>query len=408
MAQFIYKGEAKDGTHVEEKVEASDRYAVYDIAREKEHVISSIAEAKGFSGLAFFDRQKIEAFINRVSDDEIVMVTRNLSAMLRAGLSLSRALSVTERQSTNPKLKKTVKQLREEVRKGKQFHESLAKSPKIFSKLYVAMVKAGEESGGLSDALDTIGVQMERSSNLKKKIKGAMIYPAIVICIMIIIGILMMIYVVPTLSATFKELEIELPVSTQIVITTSDFLAEHTVIAIALIIIAVGGFISLLRTRYGQRAFEWVILRVPVIGPMVKETNSAHTARTLSSLLKAGVDVVNALSITEEVVQNSYYKAVVRRAAVMVEKGKPLSETFIENEKLYPVLVGEMIAVGEETGKISEMLVEMADFYESEVERKTKDLSTIIEPLLMVVIGAGVGFFALAMISPIYSISEGI
>jgi type IV pilus assembly protein PilC len=166
------------------------------------------------------------------------------------------------------------------------------------------------------------------------------------------------------------------------------------------------GFISFLKSRIGRRGVSWLVTRLPLIGEMAKETNAARTARTLSSLLNSGVDVIQALSITEEVVQNYYYKQIIKTARERVEKGTPLSETFVERNDLYPILVGEMILVGEETGNIANMLGELAIFYETEVERKTKDLSTIIEPLLMVVIGAGVGFFVLALIAPIYSLSD--
>jgi type IV pilus assembly protein PilC len=168
------------------------------------------------------------------------------------------------------------------------------------------------------------------------------------------------------------------------------------------------GFVYFLRTKVGKYASSWIIVRLPVIGTLAKETNSARTARTLSSLLNSGVDVIQSVEITEEVLQNVFYKKILRDARDRVEKGTPLSETFIERKDLYPILVGEMILVGEETGQIAGMLGELAEFYENEVERKTKDLSTIIEPLLMVVIGGTVGFFALALIAPIYSISDGL
>jgi type IV pilus assembly protein PilC len=170
---------------------------------------------------------------------------------------------------------------------------------------------------------------------------------------------------------------------------------------------AVSGIYAL-RSRIGRVATSWLVVRLPVIGVMAKETNAARTARTLSSLLKSGVDVIRSIEITEEVLQNIFYKKVLQQARERVEKGTALSETFIEREDLYPILVGEMILVGEETGQIAGMLGELAGYYETEVERKTKDLSTIIEPLLMVVIGGGVGFFALALIAPIYSISDGL
>lgn len=406
--KFTFTGTTKEGKEVSETVEAPDRFAVYDIAREKGVVVSHVEEVGRFSLGKLLNMERINAAISRVSTDQLVLMTRNLGAMLKAGLPLSRALSVVERQSKNPKMKLVVRDVRERIDKGEQFNGALAAHPRIFDELYISMVKAGDESGGLSDALDLLSVQMERASNLKKKIKGAMIYPAIVLTIMFGIGIVMMIYVMPSITGTFKGLSIELPASTKALILVSDFMAANTALTLGLIFGFVFSFIYFLRTRLGKIVFHYVILRVPIIGTMAKEVNSARTARTLSSLLTAGVDVVHALEITKEVVQNVYYKPVLEEARVAVEGGQPLSSVFIKHEKLYPVFVGEMLLVGEETGQVGDMMKQLAVFYETEVERKTKDLSTIIEPMLMVVIGGTVGFFALAMIAPIYSISDSI
>jgi len=323
-------------------------------------------------------------------------------------LPLTRALSVIERQNSNPKLKQTVTQVREKINRGSQFHETLSDFPKIFSDLYVAMVKAGEESGQLSESLHTLSVQMERTSTIKKKIRGAMIYPTIVLIVLGVIGVLMMIYVMPSIISTFESLDVDLPPTTTFLIAVSKALQNHTILVLSGVILGIIGLVRFLRTKYGRIAASWVIPRLPVIGGIAKEANAARTARTLASLLSAGVDVIQATNITEEVLQNIFYKRILARAAQKVEKGAPLSDEFIANEHLYPVLVGEMILVGEETGQISEMLQQLAVFYEGEVEQKTKDLSTIIEPILMVVIGGAVGFFALAMIAPIYSISDSI
>ena len=408
MANFIYEGEDAQGNKVSEKVSANDRYAVYDIARNNGHTISSLQEERKFALKNLFNLKRINLFLGKVKNDELVMMTRNLGSMLTAGLTVTRALSVIERQTKNMKLKDVVKQVGAKINKGDSFFESLADFPEVFNDLYVAMVKAGEESGNLSESLQTLSIQMERSSTIKKKIKGAMIYPAIVITVMFVIGILMMIFVMPTITDLFKGMNKDLPATTQALISTSDFLVNHTILALLGIVGVIGGFIYFLRTKIGKHITSWLVTRLPVIGTLAKETNSARTARTLSSLLNSGVDVIQALEITEEVVQNIFYKKILRTARDRVEKGNALSESFIERPDLYPILVGEMILVGEETGQISGMLKELAIFYETEVERKTKDLSTIIEPLLMVVIGAGVGFFAMALIGPIYSISDGI
>lgn len=408
MPVFIYNGQDASGKEVENEVTADDRFAVYAIAREQGHTVSFIKEKTKFDLNRLLDVEKINYYLSRVKDDELIMATRNLGSMLVAGLTVSRALSVIERQSTNPRLQGIMKRLVERINQGDAFYESLEEFPKTFSDLYVAMIRAGEESGNLAESLQTLALQMERANNLKKKIKGAMIYPSIVITVMVVIGILMMIYVMPQITGVFEGMDQELPATTQFLIATSDFLVQYTVLAIGGLIAVVVGFIYALKTKWGHIATSWLIVRLPVIGTIAKEANSARTARTLSSLLNSGVDVIRSITITEEVLQNVFYKEILRDAAVRVEKGTALSETFIERTDLYPVLVGEMILVGEETGQIAGMLGELAIFYETEVERKTKDLSTIIEPLLMVVIGGGVGFFALALIAPIYSISDGL
>lgn len=408
MPTFTYTGKNKDGQAVTETVSAEDRFAVYEMARQAGHQVDKVAAKQAFSVNKFFNIEKINYTLSRVKDDELVMVTRNLGAMLVAGLPLSRALQVLKRQSKNPRLQGILTDVIERLNRGSQFYEALGQYPKTFNDLYLAMVKAGEESGGLAEALQTLSVQMERSSSLRKKIKGAMIYPAIVITILVIIGVLMMIYVMPSITETFTSLDVELPTTTQILMAVSSFMANNILLTIGSMVGSVMAMIYFLRTHIGHKISSWIIPKLPVIGKMAKETNAARTARTLASLLAAGVDVIRALSITEEVVQNYYYKKIIAEAAVQVEKGSPLSKLFIERDDLYPILVGEMILVGEETGNISQMLTDLAVFYENEVEQKTKDLSTIIEPLLMVVIGATVGFFALAMIAPIYSIGDSI
>jgi type IV pilus assembly protein PilC len=408
MPIFTYTGEDSEGKKVVNTVEANDRFAVYAIARNQGHTVSSVEASSKYSAKRWLNIEHINYLISRVKDDELVMVTRNLGSMLVAGLTISRALSVVERQSSNPRLKGVIKRILERINAGDPFFETLKEFPETFDDLYVAMIRAGEESGNLAESFKTLAIQMERSTNLKKKIKGAMIYPSIVVTVMVIIGILMMIYVMPQITGVFKGMDKDLPATTKVLIGTSDFLVKYTVLSIGGLLAAVFGVIYFLRTKWGKISSSWLVVHLPVIGTLAKETNSARTARTLSSLLNSGVDVIRSITITEEVLQNVFYKDILKEAASRVEKGTALSSIFIERKDLYPILVGEMILVGEETGQIAGMLGELAIFYENEVERKTKDLSTIIEPILMVVIGGGVGFFALALIAPIYSISDGL
>lgn len=335
-----------------------------------------------------------------------ISFAKNVSTMLDAGLPLTRALSVIERQSRNKKLKAILSALSADIAKGDSLSTTMAKHPEAFSSLFVSMVKAGEESGGLSKSLRAVGNQLERAHLLTKKIRGAMMYPGIILTIMIGIGILMLLYVVPTITDVFKSMNVQLPISTRIIIFASDFLKNHFIVVFLGIVVVVAGIIYLAKTPYGRRSFTALLLRLPFVGSVTKETNSARTARTLSSLLSAGVDFLIAIRITEEVLQNVFYKEVLKKAEANVEKGKPISEIFLAEEKLYPAFVGEMASIGEETGRLSEMFENVAVFYENEVEQRTKDMSTVIEPVLMVVIGIAVGIFAVSMLSPIYSLVD--
>ena len=406
MPRFHYKAIDVKGEKIEGTVEAVDRFDVYRIVRKEGRNIISVKEEKERFSFSLSSLSKLNEMIGTVKLSDKIIFTRNMAAMIDAGLTISRALTVMQRQMKNPIFKRTLKQIDDYIRSGSSFSDALRKFPKIFSPLFVAMVHAGEEGGVLGDSLRTIAQQMDRAYTLKKNIRGALIYPTIVIIAMVVIGILMLLYVVPTLSSTFEELGADLPGTTQAVVSISNFIIEHTLLTLGLMALASGSFVYALHTRTGRRIFEAFILHLPIIKGLVHETNAARTTRTLSSLLVSGVEVIAALKITREVVQNSYYKDVIKLAEKEIEKGGPISKVFLEHDKLYPALVGEIIAVGEETGKLSEMLMQIATFYEDEVAQKTKDMSTIIEPFLMLIIGAGVGFFAMAMIAPIYSLSN--
>ena len=403
MATFQVTAVTKEGDSYTESIEAADRFTVYREIRERGDHLTAIHEEgkKSVFSLAFID----EALTN-VSDDEKVVLTRNLAAMLEAGLTTSRALAVMERQTKNKRLKSILESLIAEVKRGGTLSSGLAKFKNVFPALLISMVRAGEESGKLSESLRVVSTQMDRSNRLKKKIRGALMYPGIVLTAMVGIGVLMLIFVVPTLTQTFEELGTELPPTTRTIIAISNFLAGHTILSLGLFVGVVALFIYGLRTPTGKRAADWVMLRMPLISGLVVETNAARTMRTLSSLLSAGVDMVLSISITRDVVQNSFYAKVLMEAEQGVVKGNPLAGFFDKYPKLYPPLVAEMVAVGEETGRLSGMLKETAEFYEDSVEQQTKDLSTIIEPFLMLIIGAAVGFFAISMIAPIYSLSN--
>jgi len=399
----IRKDGAPDETRV---VEAESRFDVYSQVNNEGGSVALLEELNEFSfgRLSHFNIY-IGTGVKRI---EVIRTAKNLSAMLGAGLSLSRALSVIERQSDNKRLKAVATGLSESIKKGSSFHEALAAYPKVFPELFIAMARAGEESGSLSEALSIVGLQMERSEELRRKIKGAMIYPAIVVTAIIIVAVLMLIYVVPTLTKTFIDLGVQIPLATRVIVAISNFMVAHSILVLATIVLLVAGSIAFVRSRVGGSIVLAGALHLPVVGELVRETYAARASRTLSSLLSSGVPILDALSITKDVVRANIFAKVIEEAEARVKKGDLLSVSFSEHAKLYPILMSEMLLVGEETGKVAEMLRQIAEFYEMDVAEKTKDLSTIIEPVLMLLIGAVVGVFAVSMIAPIYSLSSAI
>ncbi len=402
MPLFTYTSRNKDGVVHESSMEAEDRFVVYKKINADGEKLVSLKEKKKRGPLL---KTNI-TFFTSIKTQEKITFAKNLSSMIEAGLPITRALAVMEKQAKNEKLRGVITSLISSISKGKTFSEALSSFPDTFSRLFISMVKAGEESGNIVGALKMVALQMEKSHSIVKKVRGAMIYPVIILIIMVIIGILMMVYMVPTLTATFKGLGVELPLSTRIIIAISDFLRFNFLIFSAGVLTMILVPILYFRSKSGRKVFHKMIIHIPIVGTIVKEVNVSRTARTLSSLMSSGVDIVVALGVTEEVLQNIHYKKVIEEARILVEKGDSMSKVFSKYENLFPAFVGEMMAVGEETGKTSDMLLNVALFYEEEVDQKTKDMSTIIEPVLMVFIGIAVGIFAISMLSPTYSLAD--
>lgn len=403
MPLYKYKY-IKEGEEKEETKEFQDKAALYMSIRSIGGSILS-SEEVGAKGPAF----KLFSFKKGVKPAELINFAKNLAVMLDAGLSVSRAISILQKQSRNKNLISILEKINMSVNGGETLSQSLSTRPDVFSSLFVSMVKAGEESGKLGYSLRIVADQLEKSYLLSKKIKGAMIYPAVIVSVMVVIGIVLMIYMVPTLTETFKGLNIALPLPTRIIIAISDFLRTNVLLTFGTLLAFVVGIFTSLKTKKGQNSFDFIVLHMPMIKTMSKEVNAARTARTLASLISSGVDIVSALNITSAVIQNHYFKKILDDAASQVQVGELLSAS-LSNSKgdLYPVFVGEMLSVGEETGKMTEMLENIAVYYEAEVDQKTKDLSTVIEPFLMVLIGIAVGIFAIAMMLPTYSLVDAI
>ncbi len=408
MPSYLYTAKTKNGQTKTDTLEAVDSHQLADFLRKQGLFLISAEEVEAGPKNGQFPLKNLIQLISHVSLVEKMIFSRHLAIMVKAGLSLNQALKILAKQTKNPKFKKIISQIELSVRRGQSFSNSLAKYPKVFDELFVNMVRVGEASGSLDKVLKILAEQMDKDHQLISRVRGAMMYPAVIILAMIGIGIMMMTMVVPKLTAIFSELKIDLPLSTQIVIGLSNFLQEHFVWGLVIL----AGLAVLLRSALKnprvKRLLDKTYLKLPILGRLIQKINSARFARTLSSLVNSGVSIVKALQIVAGTLGNVYFKEALLISAEQVQKGKPLSSILANYGKLYPPMVAQMVQVGEQTGSLSEILVNLADFYEEEVDNTTKNLSSIIEPVIMVVIGAAVGFFAVSMIQPMYSMMGGV
>ncbi|OGZ44650.1 MAG: hypothetical protein A2756_05565 [Candidatus Ryanbacteria bacterium RIFCSPHIGHO2_01_FULL_48_27] len=400
MPVYTYRAKKIGGEETSGTKEAKDKRELASLLREEGYILVATDDTDRAKRRTEFN---LPSFLGHVSIADKMMFARNLSVMLHAGLSLTKALDILAKQTTNKKFQSVINDLNQGITKGKTFAESLQVHEEIFGTIFVAMVAAGEASGKLVESLKILALQLKNDYELRRRIRGALIYPGVIVVAMMIIGYLMLTYVVPTLTQTFTELKVDLPASTKFIIFLSNSLLTNSLIFLAsLPIISYGVYVTL-RQPNVKHLTDIVLVRMPIVGTIDKKMNSARTARTLSSLISSGVPILKALEITGKVLKNHLYKDVLKEAADDIQRGKTISQAFVKHLDIYPILVGEMIEVGEETGKTSEMLHNLAIFYEAEVAEATKNISSIIEPVLMIIIGAVVGFFAISMIQPLYT-----
>lgn len=404
--KFKIKVKRPTGEVAEEVREAKDKFSLARELRAAGNVLITVEslDQPGFGRRALFSGW----LTRKVKLKDKIVFAGNLASMITAGLALSRALMILGRQTTNPRFKEIITKILDKVNAGQNLSAALADWPDVFPPVFTAMVAAGEESGKLPEALSLISDQLNKSYEIQRKIKGALMYPSIIVTLIIILGALMMVFLMPILTKTFKSLGVALPLSTRILIWISNFLNAHYVaVLVGLLVIGLGLYFWL-RTRVGSRAVDFVVLHLPILRNMSRLTNSAIMMRTISSLIKSGVSMIEALRITERVLQNSYYKEVMTLSLDRIQQGAPLSDLLREREDIFPILVGEMVLVGEETGNLPQMLEKGAVFYEGEVDQITKNFSAVIEPVIMVLIGVAVAFFAVSVMGPMYSLSNAI
>lgn len=339
---------------------------------------------------------------------EKMIFTRNLAVMVSSGLTLSRAVSNLSEQTSNKTFRKILLSVHEDLQAGLTLSEGLSKYPTVFNELFVNMINVGEVSGNLEEVLEILAVQLEKENDLTSKVRGALMYPAVIFVAMIGIAILMLTYILPKITGVFKDMDVTLPKSTLFIMGVSDFLIAHYFIVTGLFIGLTVGVKILHSQPFGKRMFDFLFLSMPIVGNIIIKVNCARFARIYSSLLRSGVSVVDGLTIVMKTLSNVYYRDALSDALNEIQKGVEMSIVIRRYPKIFPILVPQIIEVGEETGKTEAVLARLADFYEGEVDQITKNMSSILEPILMLFIGGGVGFFAVAMLTPMYSVLENI
>lgn len=341
----------------------------------------------------------------RVKLAQKIFFAENLRVMIRAGLSYEQAFRTLVMQADNKRWKAIVKDVAERVERGDSLAQALA-AHDDFPPIFVSMVRVGEVSGTLEKSLEELVVQMKKDLTMRQRIRGAMMYPTIVLSATVIIAIGMLIFVVPKIVDIFKELKTGLPLATRILIAVSGFVTNHGILAAFLVLSTIAALVTVYRTRQGRTFFHLLFIKAPIIGPVVRKVNLARSTRTLATLLRSGIPVIDAFTVTADVLGNIHYRKAMLAIAADLHRGSAIGELFDKRPDLFPSLVIQMVAVGEQAGKLDEMLTELAVYYEEQVDETLGNLTQIIEPIMILALGAAVGGIALAIISPIYALSE--
>ncbi len=400
MKTFNFKAKDKLGTLVRGKVEANNEKHAADLIRERGFVpIAVKVEAKSnLLGL-------IDNFRNKVKQEDIVNFTRQISTMIGAGLPITDALNIIKMQSKG-RIQEIVSQILADVEEGHSLSKAISKHPDFFSPTYIALIKAGEAGGVLDNILSRLSDTLEKQTEFRGKVKGALIYPVIVVVGMVVVAFVMMVFVIPKMLSLYSEFGAELPTPTKILMTVSGFFVKFWWLFLGAFAFFLNFFINYRRTKVGKRKTDELILKIPIFGDLQRQVVLTELTRTLSLLVGAGVPILDALAISSQVVGNAVISEALDEAAKDVEKGFPLAFSFSKHPDAFPYILSQMVAVGEETGKMSEVLAKVGHVFEVESDQKVKALTSAIEPLVMIVLGIGVGFLVIAVILPIYNLTS--
>lgn len=400
--KFNYQARTEQGVVQTGTVEAPNRdVAIETLLRHGLAILEIIEEKKGFAASL---GEEI-SFLNRVKIRDLVIFSRQLAVLFDAQVPLVQALRTLADQSP-PSLKKIIMDIAADVDAGTAFSQSLEKFPKVFSYFYISVIRAGEASGRLQEVLNYLADHEERSYDLNKKVKGALSYPIFVVSSLIVVGAVMMIFVVPQLTSVLQESGQELPVLTRFVIGISDFLRGYWWLGIIIAGgVGVGGWYAA-NTPFGRGALDKIKLRLPMFGDIFRKIYLARFSENLGTLIKGGIPIIQSLTITADVVGNSYYKDVIIKAREEVRRGNTINSVFLA-DKFIPPMVGQMIQIGEQTGKIDVLLAKVASFYQKDVDNIMENITSLIQPILILILGGAAAVLVAAILLPIYNLSSG-
>lgn len=400
MAVFTYRARGSDNKITSGLVEAPNETTAVKLLHEKQLFIISIKKTStqiaGSAGL-----QNLQ----KIGLTEIVNFTRQLATMMVAGLSIPEALTILRTQTTNLKFAAILENIEHEIVGGSSFADTLGKYPELFPPTFMALIRAGESSGTLDRVLTRLADVMESEREFRSKVQGAMIYPAIILVGMTVVVFIMMTVVVPKLTTLYKDFNITLPVTTRILIAVSTFFVHFWWLMIGIIIGGAVLFRRWRKTPEGELIVDSLVFKLPIFGNLQKKTMLVEFTRTLGMLIASGVHILDGLRILQESLGNVLFRNAIGEIAKRVEKGFPLGDTFAQYA-VFPPIVSQMMKVGEETGKLDDTLTKLSGYFQSETDNIVKGLTTALEPIIMVILGVGVGFIVISVITPIYNLTS--
>jgi type IV pilus assembly protein PilC len=397
MASYAYTAINASGLELDGEVNAPDAGAAREALRQRGLVALSLDERAAAS-------QGLGLAIKKVKPKSLQVFSRQFATMIEAGLNVVTALVILEEQTEDKKLAKVVTELRADVEGGLLLSEAMARHPRIFSRLFISMVEAGEAAGILDVVLDRVAFQIEKETRIKRRVKGAMMYPLMVMGFATLVLVGMLMFLVPIFVDIFAELGGDLPMLTQIVVNLSDILRNYYFIVFPVMGAMIYGFFRLKKTNRGRRVWDAFRMRIPFgVGAIVVKVGMARFSRTLSTLVAAGVDIIRSLEITGSTAGNSLIEDATAVVRERVHQGVPIAVP-LEDEKIFPPMVSQMVRVGEETGELEKMLAKIADFYEDEVDSSIATLTSVIEPLMMIGVGMVVGVIIISMYMPMFKL----